>query len=74
MLELTAEETRLILHRREQIKKLRAEYEERLEMYQDGLTHAGDVIQRRAFLINLGEEIPEIIMNGYKCPKGGSHE
>ena len=68
-LELSKEETRLIIHRRDQIKKLREDYEERLSMYEEGLTHAGDVMSRRAFLINLGEEIPEIIFNGYRCRK-----
>jgi len=68
-LELTEEEHRIIMERRQSIKDLWTEYNERLEMYQEGLTHAGDVIGRRKFLINCGETVPEIIFNGYKCPK-----
>lgn len=69
MLKLTDMETAVILRRRKQIEDLRKDYEERLEAYHDGLTHAGDVISRRAFLVNLGESVPEINLNGYKCPK-----
>lgn len=53
----------------EAIKDLWVDYKERLAMYDEGLTHAGDVIGRRKFLINCGETVPEIILNGYKCPR-----
>ena len=68
-MELTEAEARVIRNRRDAIKALWIEYNERLEMYEEGLTHAGDVIARRAFLISAGETVPEIIFNGYKCPK-----
>lgn len=68
-MELTKEEVRIIENFRAQLTDLKKDYEERLLMYHEGLTHAGDVIQRRAFLIQCGETVPEIIFNGYKCPK-----
>jgi len=68
-MELTDVEAAFIERRRQQIADLKIDYKERLDMYQEGLTHAGDVISRRAFLVNLGEDIPEIILNGYKCPR-----
>lgn len=68
-MELTEAEARVIRNRRESIQQLWVEYKERLEMYEDGLTHAGDVIARRAFLVSAGETVPEIIFNGYKCPR-----
>ena len=58
---VTAIEREIIFKRREAIKELRADYEERLKMYYDGLTHRGDVIARRAVLINLGEDVPELL-------------
>jgi hypothetical protein len=69
LMELTNREVAVINVRRNEIAKLKEDYEERLSMYYEGLTHAGDVIGRRKFLINLGEEIPEIILTGYKCPR-----
>lgn len=71
-LELTEEEHRIIMERRQSIKDLWIDYNERLEAYAEGLTHAGDVIGRRKFLINCGETVPEIILNGYKCPRDQS--
>jgi len=74
-MELTEAEVKHVNHRRTAIKDLWTEYTERLDMYQEGLTHAGDVISRRAFLVSLGETVPEIILNGYKCSKpGGNNE
>jgi len=69
MMELTDREVAVINVRRNEIAKLREDYEERLEMYNEGLTHAGDVIARRKFLVNMGETVPAIIFNGYKCPR-----
>jgi hypothetical protein len=76
VMDLSDSEIKFIHQRRKSIKDLWTEYEERLDMYSEGLTHAGDVIGRRKFLIEVGETVPEIILNGYKCPKpkGGKHE
>jgi hypothetical protein len=75
VMDLSDSEVKFINQRRKTIKDLWVDYNERLDMYSEGLTHAGDVISRRKFLIEIGETVPEIILNGYKCPRpeGGNN-